>query len=89
MKKIIILFLAALCITPVFSSKLSKFLNQMEEKDKAAQQREWQQDMNFADLSFRLERRYTDDRGQHCRSYIFRAKSNPYRHGNYVVCDER
>lgn len=72
-----------------YASKLSKFLNNMEAEDKARQQREWQQDMNFNDFAFRLDRRYTDDHGQQCRDYVFRSRSNPYRHGYYTVCDER
>ncbi|WP_454782097.1 hypothetical protein [Legionella sp. WA2022007384] len=89
MKKIILLLL----ITSIFSvghaSKLSKFLKQMDEEDRARQEREWQQDMNFGDFSFRLDRRYSDDHGQRCRDYKFRSRSNPFRHGYYTVCDER
>lgn len=73
----------------VHASKLSKFLNKMEEKERARQEREWQQDMNFADFAFRLDKRYMDDQGQNCRDYIFRARSNPYRHGYFTVCDDR
>ena len=89
MKKIILLLL----ITSIFSvghaSKLSKFLKQMDEEDRVRQEREWQQDMNFGDFSFRLDRRYRDDHGQRCRDYKFRSRSNPYRHGYYTVCEER
>ncbi|ASQ47363.1 hypothetical protein [Legionella clemsonensis] len=89
MKKIIFLLIAAMFLSVGYASKLSKFLNKMEAEDRARQEREWQQDMDFKDFAFRLDKRYTDDRGQQCRDYIFRARSNPYRHGYYTVCDER
>ena len=89
MKKLIVLLIVSLCFSVAHASKLSKYMNKMDAEEKAEQQREWREDMDFGDLSFRLERRYMDDRGQRCRDYIFRARSNPYRHGNYVICDER
>ena len=55
-----------------YASKLSKYMNKMEAEDRARQEREWQQDMDFNDFSFRLNQRYTNDRGQHCRDYVFR-----------------
>ncbi|MGQ3889174.1 hypothetical protein ACQUW5_09110 [Legionella sp. CNM-1927-20] len=90
-KKIVFLmaFLATLFVSIGYASKLSKYLNKMDAQDRARQEREWQQDMNFNDFAFRLDKRYRDERGQYCRDYIFRARSNPYRHGYYTVCDER
>ena len=87
--KIILLLVASLCVSPAYSSKLSKYLNKVDAESRAQQQREWQQDMNFADLDFRLDRHFSDETGQQCREYMFRARSNPYRHGPYIVCDER
>lgn len=60
----------------------------MKQRQQEQEAREWQQDMNFGDLVFRLERRYRNEGGEVCRDYIFRARSNPYRHGSYTVCDE-
>jgi hypothetical protein len=71
------------------ASKLSKYLNKMDNEERARQEQEWRGDMNFNDFSFRLDKRYTDRRGQRCRDYLFRSRSNPYRHGYYTVCDER
>lgn len=71
------------------ASKLSRYLNKVDNEERARQEREWREDMNFADFSFRLDRRYVDNRGQRCRDYVFRSRSNPYRHGFYSVCDER
>ena len=89
MKKTVLMLMISLCLSSAFASKLSQYLNKIDEKDKAAQQREWQQDMNFSDMSFRYDTRYTNDRGQKCRAYVFRSRSNPYRHGTYTVCDDR
>ena len=61
----------------------------MDKKDQERQAQEWRQDMNFNDFAFRLEKRYADNCGQNCRDYEFRARSNPFRHGYYTVCDER
>ncbi|WP_045097710.1 hypothetical protein [Legionella fallonii] len=88
MKKIVVVLLASLSIgiSTGHSSRLSKFLNKLDEEQKQRDAREWQQDMNFGDFVFRLQKRY-DERGQHCRDYEFRSRSNPYRHGYYTVCD--
>ncbi|MCP0914865.1 hypothetical protein NKV53_11060 [Legionella sp. 27cVA30] len=89
MKKFIIFFLTLFCLSTAYGSKLSKFLNKLEAEEKAEQQRERQLDMNFSDFEFRFERRYTDSYGKRCREYEFRSRSNPYRHGQYTVCDDR
>jgi hypothetical protein len=89
MKKIITLIVALMFLSVAHGSKLGKFIHKLQEKQKAQQQREWQQDMNFSDFDFRLDRHYSDDSGQSCRDYVFRARSNPYRHGRYTVCEER
>ncbi|AOW58730.1 TPA: hypothetical protein JBB06_11885 [Legionella pneumophila subsp. pneumophila] len=96
MKKIMVFVLLAMVCSAGFTSKLSKFLNKMdaEQKQRDAEQkqrdaRELQQDMNFGDYAFRLKERYVDDRGQRCRDYEFRGRSNPYRHGYFTVCDDR
>lgn len=88
MKKIALVLMVVLCVPFAHGSKLSHFFNKLDAEDKARTQREWQQDMNFSDLSFRLERRFTEF-GQQCREYEFRSRSNPYRHGHYTVCEER
>jgi hypothetical protein len=89
MKKLILLLLTVMLFSTGYASKVSKFFNKMDANDRARQEREWQQDMNFPDFAFRLDKRYVDDRGQRCRDYVFRSRSNPYRHGYYTVCDER
>jgi|GEM_PF-5299826 len=89
MKKIISLLLISLCFSVAYGSKLSKYLNKLDAEEKARMQHEWQQDMNFADMSFRLDRRYVRGQGDNCRDYVFRSRSNPYRSGAYTVCDER
>ncbi|CDZ76286.1 hypothetical protein BN59_00553 [Legionella massiliensis] len=90
MKKLYILLFASLCLVSLgYASKLSKYMHKADAQDQARQQQEWRRDMDFNDLAFRLVRRYTDDHGQRCRDYEFRARSNPYRHGYYTVCDER
>lgn len=88
MKKFTLVLMVVLCAPFAHGSKLSHFLNKMEAKDKARAEQERRQDMNFNDLSFRLQRRFTEF-GQQCRDYEFRSRSNPYRHGHYTVCDER
>lgn len=88
-QKIIVLLMLLFCVNGAYSSRLSKFLNKMDAEQKQRDAQEWQQDMNFADFVFRLQRRYVDERGEACRDYEFRARSNPYRHGYYTVCDER
>ena len=89
MKKFLFLLAISLCLSVSHASKFSKYLNKVDENDRAQQEREWREDMNFADFSFRLDKRYTDGRGQRCRDYVFRSRTNPYRHGFYSVCDER
>ena len=89
MKKFLFLLAINLCLSVSHASKFSKYLNKVDENDRAQQEREWREDMNFADFSFRLDKRYTDGRGQRCRDYVFRSRTNPYRHGFYSVCDER
>lgn len=89
MKKIVFLLLISCLFSVAHASKLSKFFKDLDKEDRARQEREWQQDMNFGDFSFRLDRRYSDDHGQRCRDYKFRSRSNPFRHGYYTVCDER
>lgn len=89
MKKVILLIIASMVFSTAHASKLGKFIHNLQEKQKAQQQREWQQDMNFADFDFRLDRRYMANNGQSCRDYVFRARSNPYRYGRLTVCDER
>jgi len=89
MKKIIFIFVLSLFLSVSYASKLSKFFKDMEKKEQEQQAREWQQDMDFKDFVFHLEKRYTDEHGAHCRDYEFRARSNPFRHGYYTVCDER
>ncbi len=89
MKKIIFILLISSFFSITYASKLSKFFKDMDKKDQERQEQEWRQDMNFNDFTFRLEKRYSDNRGQNCRDYEFRARSNPFRHGYYTVCDER
>ncbi|ETO92110.1 hypothetical protein [Legionella oakridgensis] len=88
-KSILVLLLGMMCLSAVYGSQLSKYLHKKDEEEKAQQRREWQQDMNFSDFAFRLQRRFVNDHGQRCREYVFRSRSNPYRHGQYIVCDER
>jgi hypothetical protein len=89
MKKLFFILFISLVCSMAHASKLSKFFKDMDQKDRARQEQEWRQDMNFNDFTFRLEKRYTDNRGQNCRDYEFRARSNPFRHGYYTVCDDR
>lgn len=89
MKKTLILTLIMLLVPLTHASKLSAYLKKADEKNRAQEQMEVQQDMNFPDFSFRLDKRYTDEQGQRCRDYVFRSRSNPYRHGYFTVCDER
>jgi len=70
-----------------YGSKLSHFLKKHKEREKARQQRQIQKDMNFADFVFRLEEKYMNQKGEHCRVYISKSRSNPYLHGTYVVCE--
>ncbi|MCL5271917.1 MAG: hypothetical protein M1486_01090 [Gammaproteobacteria bacterium] len=89
MNKLLVILFVSLCFFNAHASKLSKFLNKMDEDQKQRDIQEWQQDMNFGDFVFRLQQRYTDNHGQRCRDYEFRARSNPYKHGFFTVCDER
>jgi hypothetical protein len=89
MQKIIFMLVLSLFLALSHASKLSKFLNEMDKKDQERHVRELQQDMDFKDFVFRLEKRYVDEHGAQCRDYEFRARSNPFRHGYYTVCDER
>lgn len=87
-RKIIVILLVFLCVSTGYSSKLSKFLNKIDEDQKRHEAQELQQDLNFNDFAFRLKERYRDNQGQNCRDYEFRARSNPYKHGYFTVCDE-
>ena len=87
MNRIICVIVCTLLISISHASRLSRFLENAGKEDQARQEREWREDMNFADFAFRLERRYVDDRGQNCRDYVFRARSNPFRAGAYTICD--
>lgn len=89
MKKIIVILLVSLCVSTGYASKLSKFLNKIDEDQKNQQAQELRQDMSFNDFAFRLKERYVDNHGQHCRDYEFRGRSNPYKHGYFTVCDDR
>lgn len=77
------------CLNVANASKLSKYLNKIEAKEKARKERHIKEDMNFSNFSFRFKRQFTDRNGHHCREYDVRSKSNPYRFGEYIVCDER
>lgn len=83
------LSLLALFSTTAFASKLSHYLHKQEAKEQAQQEQEIRGDMNFADFNFRLSKRYVNERGERCRDYDARSRSNPYRHSYYTVCDER
>ncbi|MFY7698323.1 MAG: hypothetical protein ACOVQX_05880 [Legionella sp.] len=89
MKKITVLSVALLASCITNASQLSKFLHELDAEGRKQQQAEWREDMNFSDLSFRLERRYVDSYGQSCRDYVFRAYSNPYKQGRFQVCERR
>jgi hypothetical protein len=89
MRKVLVLLLVSLLVSIGHTSKLSQFLNKMDSDQKQKEAQQLQKDMNFADFAFRLQERYVDKHGQHCRDYVFRARSNPYKHGYFTVCDER
>lgn len=79
-----------ICFIPMgHASKLSRFIEKSNERDRVREENLQRQDMNFADFAFRLDKRYIDNRNQKCRDYVFRSRSNPYRHGFYTVCEER
>jgi hypothetical protein len=88
MKKIIIILLISSFFSMSYASKLSKFLEDMDKRDRQRQEQERRQDMNFNDFSFRLVKRYVSNQGQNCRDYEFRSRSNPFLHGYYTVCNE-
>ena len=87
MGKSILAFFFTFLVSISHASQLSRFLENAGKADQARQEQEWSEDMNFGDFAFRLERRYTDGRGQNCRDYVFRARSNPFRAGSYTICD--
>lgn len=89
MKRLIILTAIMFMASTVTASKLSHYIDKVNARDRAAQQQETQQDMNFADFSFRLDSRYVSDDGERCRDYSLRSRTNPFKHGTYTVCDER
>ncbi|KTD31356.1 hypothetical protein [Legionella israelensis] len=90
MKKIgLMIILVSLAMSFSYASKLSRFFHEHKERERAREQQQLRQDMNFADFSFRFEKRYVDERGEQCRDYVFRSRSNPYRHGYFTVCEER
>ncbi|GGI86791.1 hypothetical protein GCM10007966_14310 [Legionella impletisoli] len=60
----------------------------MEARDKARKENEIKQDMNFSDFAYKYERRFTNAKGESCREYTFRSKSNPYLHGTHTICNE-
>lgn len=88
-KTVFILLLLSFAASFTNASKLSHYFHKHKERERAREQQELRQDMNFADFAFRFEKRYTDERGEQCRDYFFRSRSNPYRHGYYTVCEER
>jgi hypothetical protein len=87
MSKSILVVVCTFLLSISHASQLSRFLENAGKEDQARQEREWREDMNFGDFAFRLEKRYVDGRGQNCRDYIFRARSNPFRAGSYTICD--
>lgn len=89
MKKILVILLLSYLASFAHASKLSKFINKQKAHAKERNQQELRQDMDFADFSFRKQKRYVNERGEQCREYSMRSRSNPYRHGLYTVCNER
>lgn len=88
-KNILVLIFCFLSIHNSYASKLSRFLEKHAARVEEREAREYQEDTNFADMVFRLRNRYTNDHGDHCRDYVGRSRSNPYRQGYFTVCDER
>jgi plasmid stabilization system protein ParE len=87
MKKLVfIVLLMFSMISLLQASKLSRYVHKSGERARAAEARQWREDMDFADLDFRLIRRVVEDNGQRCRLYSFRSHKNPYKHGEYKVC---
>jgi len=77
------------------ASKLSHFFKKMdaqekshEARDKAKKEQEMKEDLNFGDYAYRLDKRFTNDKGFACREYALRSKSNPFKNGRFEVCDE-
>ena len=89
MKKTAIALLIVFCIPMGYASKLSHHIHKMKERERSQDADLMRQDMNFPDFSFRSDRKYRNDRNEKCRDYVFRSRTNPYRHGFYTVCDER
>lgn len=89
MKKIIILLIILMSVSTVYGSKFSAYLRKHEAREQSRQTLELQQDMNFKDFVFSFQRRFVNEQGQRCRDYIARSRTNPYRHAQYRVCDER
>lgn len=89
MKKLLVFILTFLAFSSVTASKLSHYVDKTNARNRAQQQQETQQDMNFADFAFRIENRYINDNGERCRDYQAVSRSNPYRHGIFTVCDSR
>lgn len=88
MKRLVYLIsITVFMVSAAHASRLSQHMHRVDAEQQAAEQREWQEDMNFSDDMFRLSNRYQNDQGQFCRDYVFRSKSNPYRDGHFVVCD--
>jgi hypothetical protein len=87
MKKLLVVLLIGLGISVSQASKLSRFIHKENERERAAQARQLREDMDFSDLDFRLQRHYTGQNGERCRLYSFRSHKNPYKHGDYSVCD--
>lgn len=87
MKKLVVLLLTVCSVSPLAASKLSHYIDKTNARDRAQQQQEVQQDMNFADFAFRIQNRYVNDQGERCRDYQAVSRSNPYRHGIFTVCD--
>lgn len=89
MKKIFFILILSFIASVSYASKLSHYIHKHNDREKARQHQELQQDMDFSDFSFQLEKRYIDDRGERCRDYRFRSRNTPFRHGYLTVCNER
>lgn len=87
MKKLAIILMGILCISTTEASRLTAHFKREKERERVEEANTWRQDMNFPDFTFRLEKRYIDERGEKCRDYVFRSKSDAFRHGYYTVCD--
>ena len=71
----------------VHASKLSQFFKKQQEKARLERERQRHEDLDFAQLQFRLKRSYIADNGDKCRIYEFRSTKNTFKHGKYEVCD--